>query len=332
MRRQLHRDRILAAVLAVLLLPSLLVVSSSPAEARTDSSAEVRFVDSINAERARRGLPRLLVDNDLRSVARRHSVRMADRNQLYHNPNLTTDVSSWRRVTENIGRGSSVSSLHRALMSSEGHRANILDRNVSEVGIGVEVRGSTLWVTQVFRQPSTSKSVSFSDISSERTHGPNILELAESGVTMGCGSSRYCPGSSVTRDQMATFLSRAQALMPLTPGSFDDTPRSNVHSANIEAILHAGITTGCGTHSRYCPDRGVTRGEMASFLARSLELPKLTSRTRFSDVQEGSTHAAAIEAIARAGITTGCSSDRYCPDRTVTRAEMATFLVRAFDL
>ena len=332
MRPQLHRDRVLAAVLTVLLLPSLLVASSSPAEARTDSSAEVRFVDSINAERARRGLPRLRVESDLRSVARQHSVRMADRNQLYHNPNLTTDVRSWRRVAENIGRSSSISTLHRALMSSEGHRANILDRNVSEVGIGVEVRGSTLWVTQVFRQPSTSTRVAFSDISSERTHGPNILELAESGVTMGCGSSSYCPGRSVTRAEMATFLSRAQSMLPLTPGSFVDTPRSNVHSANIEAIRHADITTGCGSSTHYCPARDVTRAEMASFLARSLELPQSTSRTRFSDVQDGSTHAAAIEAIARAGITTGCSSDQYCPDRAVTRAEMATFLVRAFDL
>ena len=329
-----HTYRRIAVVLGVALLSlGLVALADAPADARTDSSAEVRFVDSVNAERASRGLPRLRVVNDLRSAARSHSIVMADQNRLHHNPNLGSDSgTNWRRVAENVGVGGSVPTLHQALMNSSGHRANILDANVTEIGVGVEVRSGRIWVTQMFRQPRSEPTISFRDVSSGQTHATNIRRLAGSGVTMGCGSNTYCPGRSITRAEMATFLARAQALMPRDPGQFRDTARGDVHAANIEAIRRASITTGCGQSDVYCPDRRVTRAEMASFLARSLDLPTSRSSTRFNDVRDGSTHAAAIEAIARAGITEGCGTGRYCPDRPVTRAEMASFLVRAFKL
>ncbi|RMH69250.1 MAG: hypothetical protein D6683_16270, partial [Actinomyces sp.] len=80
---------------------------------------------------------------------------------------------------------------------------------------------------------------------------------------------------------------------------------------------------------RYCPDRALTRAEMASLLVRALGLAP--GPDRFVD-DEGSTHEAAIDALAAAGITRGCNppvGDRYCPDQPVTRAQMAAFLHRA---
>jgi hypothetical protein len=84
---------------------------------------------------------------------------------------------------------------------------------------------------------------------------------------------------------------------------------------------------------RFCPDEAVTRAEMASFLVRALDLPSAES-AGFADVGAGGVHAAAIDALSAAGITRGCLSEplRFCPDEAVTRAEMASFLVRALDL
>jgi hypothetical protein len=69
---------------------------------------------------------------------------------------------------------------------------------------------------------------------------------------------------------------------------------------------------------------------MATFLVRALDLPPSTLNP-YTDVGN-TTHAADIGAIAAAGITTGCGGSNYCPFNPVTRAQMASFLTRAFDL
>lgn len=146
-----------AAALVVLLV-SLLAGLMTPvtAHAAVDSSAESQFVAAVNQERAARGLPALQVASDLTSVARSHSARMAGSDNLHHNPNLGSDVSNWQKVGENVGVGPSVSSIHGAFMNSPSHRANILGSDWVQVGVGVEVRGDSIWVTQVFRLPMGS--------------------------------------------------------------------------------------------------------------------------------------------------------------------------------
>ena len=111
-------------------------------------------------------------------------------------------------------------------------------------------------------------------------------------------------------------------------GSFVDAD-GNKHETAIEWILAEGITYGCAAE-RFCPNGLVTRGQMASFLARALDLPDAT-RDYFSD-DNGTTHEASINRVRAAGITAGCGGTRYCPDGVVTRAQMASFLVRALDL
>ncbi|MCY4456699.1 MAG: S-layer homology domain-containing protein, partial [Acidimicrobiaceae bacterium] len=95
------------------------------------------------------------------------------------------------------------------------------------------------------------------------------------GITQGCSQDplRYCPDSPVTRAQMATFLVRALKLEDASPAGFEDVAADNIHSANIDKILAAGITQGCSQNPlRYCPDSPVTRAQMATFLARALDL------------------------------------------------------------
>ena len=176
----------------------------------------------------------------------------------------------------------------------------------------------------------------FADVDPDSTHAAGIDALAAAGITVGCSTEtlRYCPDNPVTRAQMATFLVRALNLPAAAPAGFADVDPHSTHAANIDALAAAGITVGCSTETlRYCPDNPVTRAQMATFLVRALNLPA-AAPAGFADVDPHSTHAANIDALAAAGITVGCSTEtlRYCPDNPVTRAQMATFLVRALDL
>ena len=109
-----------------------------------------------------------------------------------------------------------------------------------------------------------------------------------------------------------------------------------MHADSIEALFPSGITVGCSQEPlRFCPDRAVTRAQMASFLARAFDLVKVEQLSAgFADVDPASVHADSIEALFASGITVGCSQEplRFCPDQAVTRAQMASFLARAFDL
>lgn len=166
----------------------------------------------------------------------------------------------------------------------------------------------------------------FADIPADSVHGEAVAALSEAGIARGCASDRYCPDRPVTRAQMASFLARALDLPAAGEPDFLDVAAGEVHADAIAAVTDAGITRGCRQGS-YCPSRAVTRGQMASFLARALDLPD-AGQPGFSDVPLDGTHAPAIAAIADADITNGCSAAAYCPGRPVTRAQMASFLHR----
>ena len=102
-------------------------------------------------------------------------------------------------------------------------------------------------------------------------HEPFIIAIANAGITLGCEADRYCPDEEVTRGQMATFLARALGLDPVLPSGFDDVSDNHTHAGSIGAVADAGIAGGFGDGT-YGPERNVTRGQMATFLARAVGL------------------------------------------------------------
>ncbi|MCJ7583899.1 MAG: S-layer homology domain-containing protein [Anaerolineales bacterium] len=172
-----------------------------------------------------------------------------------------------------------------------------------------------------------------------------INRLYASGITTGCSTNplMYCPENSVTRAQMAIFLERGMNGPTYTPPPgtgtvFTDVPLSYWAVNWIEKLYVDGITTGCGTSPLvYCPEQSVTRAQMAIFLLRARHgatytPPAVGGSTGFNDVSTGYWAAAWIKQLAVEGITTGCGSGNYCPEDSVTRAQMAVFLVRTFNL
>jgi hypothetical protein len=117
-----------------------------------------------------------------------------------------------------------------------------------------------------FKLPATTIDFFTDDATSQ--HQSAINALAASGITSGCAATRYCPGASVTREQMASFLARALHLPATSVDYFDDDDGS-AHEGDINRVAAAGVTAGCGAR-KYCPGAVVTRGQMAAFLRRSL--------------------------------------------------------------
>jgi hypothetical protein len=133
---------------------------------------------------------------------------------------------------------------------------------------------------------------------------------------------------------------------PLHVGeSFTDVPPTQLFYRRIEAVLHAGITTGCTT-TTYCPGDPVTRSQMSLFLGRGVAgsgpaMPTsgtvggnpynctVGGTSLFTDVLPTASFCRSVHYLAAQNVTTGCSPTQYCPNPNVTRLEMSTFVARA---
>ena len=169
-------------------------------------------------------------------------------------------------------------------------------------------------------------------------HEGSIEAIAAAGITRGCNppvNDRFCPAATVTRGQMAAFLVRALGLGPVAEDYFNDDGDS-VFEDDINRLAGSGVTRGCNppANDRFCPDRSVTREQMAAFLARAYGYNDDGGADRFED-DDDSIFETDIERLATAGVTLGCNppqNTRFCPGQPVRRDQMASFLARAADL
>lgn len=133
---------------------------------------------------------------------------------------------------------------------------------------------------------------------------------------------------------LSTTLSSVAVSAPWV--GFEDVPPSNIFFSDIGWLAQEGITRGCDppANTNFCPTDPVSRGQMAAFLTRALDLPDPAEADWFDD-DDGSVFEADIDRLAAAGITAGCNppaNTHFCPEASVTRAQMASFLVRALEL
>ena len=162
------------------------------------------------------------------------------------------------------------------------------------------------------------------------------------GITAGCGATplMFCPNDFLTRAQLAVFLIRSVEDPGYTPppatGVFADVPLSSPFAPWIEDLFNRGITSGCGVSpARFCPDDLVTRAQLAVLVLRVLAVPGFVPPPAvgfYDDVPASNPYARFIEEITFRGLTSGCNASppAYCPTAQVTRAQMATLLVRGF--
>lgn len=147
------------------------------------------------------------------------------------------------------------------------------------------------------------------------------------GLVLSCLLLALLPSAAGAASRVTTSACPA-AVVP--DAGLRDVPSGSTHAAAVECLLWWGITRGAASGG-YEPAGAMTRGQMASFLARLLDrtsnvLPE-TAPDRFSD-DDGSTHEASINRLAQAGITTGRADGGFGPSDPVSRAQMASFLAR----
>jgi hypothetical protein len=167
-------------------------------------------------------------------------------------------------------------------------------------------------------------------------HQANIDKIFTAGITVGCNppaNDRFCPERNITRGEMAAFLARALNLTAMTNVPAYDDVDGHLFEIAIDKLQTAGIAFGCDTDS-FCPDRPLDRDEMAELLVRAFGHENPDGTDFFTDDADNPFEAS-INKLANAGMTVGCNppaNDHYCPDRQLSRAEMATFFVRELDL
>lgn len=187
-------------------------------------------------------------------------------------------------------------------------------------------------------------SVEYSDIERAGEHRAAIEALQARGILAGteCEPGGFCPHQELPRWVMAVWIVRAvdqEGPPPMESSRFSDVDNDLWWAPYVERLAELRITLGCSLNpASYCPHQPVTRAEMASFLTRAFDLEPSPDSPgsevlQFTDTR-GNHHAKSIQALAASRITVGCATDplRYCPQRSVTRAEMATFVARALKL
>ncbi len=142
------------AVVAAVLTTVAPATAAQAAHAPTAREIRDRLEYRVNRARARHDLPRLRVHSTLEYYARDHADDMADRTALYHDSRLRFELPSGADAWgENVGATAShtpARRLHYLFMHSSAHRANILRRDWTHMGIGIVKRGGYVYVTQRF--------------------------------------------------------------------------------------------------------------------------------------------------------------------------------------
>ncbi len=184
----------------------------------------------------------------------------------------------------------------------------------------------------------------FSDVPKTNWAAPDIERIYQAGITSGCAQNplRFCPDKVATRGEVVALIMRGRYgkdyIPPVATGIFADVPVSSSFAGYIEKAYADGLTSGCGTSPlRFCPDQEATRGQVAIMLTRQLHGRDFTPPAyagTFSDVPSTHPFAGMIEQFQSDAMTVGCGTNpwRFCPDQGVTRAQMAIFLTRMFDI
>ena len=151
----------------------------------------------------------------------------------------------------------------------------------------------------------------------------------KSGVTNGLSDTMFGPYESCTRAQIVTFLWRAAGSPePKTASSFTDVPANAYYAKAVAWAVENGITNGM-TETTFAPDATCTRGQSVTFLYRALK-GTASGSANFTDVKSDAFYADAINWAVANNVTNGTSNTTFSPNADCTRAEIVTFLYRAY--
>ena len=169
----------------------------------------------------------------------------------------------------------------------------------------------------------------FSDVSTSAYYYEAVKWAQEKGITGGIGNGLFGPNQPCTRAQIVTFLWRAAGSPePKTMSSFADVSMDAYYAKAVAWAVENGITTGTGD-GKFSPDATCTRAQSVTFLFRAIG-KLVDSKAEFSDVLADSYYANAVAWAVENGVTNGIGDGLFGPDNSCTRAQIVTFLFRAY--
>ena len=211
----------------------------------------------------------------------------------------------------------------------------VIDKNGNELKLTDKGNGKytfTMPASKVEINASFVKKVEispFSDVSTSAYYYKAVKWAQKKGITGGIGNGLFGPNQPCTRAQIVTFLWRAAGSPePKTMSSFADVSMDAYYAKAVAWAVENGITTGTGD-GKFSPDATCTRAQSVTFLFRAIG-KLVDSKAEFSDVLADSYYANAVDWAVENGVTNGIGDGLFGPDNSCTRAQIVTFLYRAY--
>ena len=172
----------------------------------------------------------------------------------------------------------------------------------------------------------------FADVAADAFYFEPVLWALEKGITTGVSENAFGPGADCLRAQVVTFLWRAagEPAPRNTSNPFVDVKESDFFHQAVLWAVEEGITNGLdATH--FGPTAACNRAQVVTFLWRAQGKPACGNGDNpFRDVEPGSFYETAVLWAVEKGITNGLDAVTFGPGRICNRAQIVTFLYRAF--
>ena len=239
-------------------------------------------------------------------------------------------------VTSSHKTASSGTTVTITVDSSKGYELEklmvIIDKTGDTVKVTDKGNGKYTFImpaNDVTVKASFVKETSFVDVPANAYFADAVKWAVDKGVTNGLTDTMFGPYESCTRAQIVTFLWRAAGSPePKTASSFTDVPASAYYAKAVAWAVENGITNGM-TETTFAPDATCTRGQSVTFLYRALK-GTASGSANFTDVKSDAFYADAINWAVANNVTNGTSNTTFSPNADCTRAEIVTFLYRAY--
>ena len=265
------------------------------------------------------------------SVTRRHTSSVT--------PGNTVSVPSTPNgtVTVNPSAASKGETVTITTKPSEGYELGsieVLDKNGDSLKLKDLGNGKYSFVmpdgkVSVEAEFVKTAATSFADVPANAYFADAVKWAVDKGITNGLSDTMFGPYESCTRAQIVTFLWRAAGSPePKTASSFTDVPVSVYYAKAVAWAVENGITNGM-TETTFAPNATCTRGQSVTFLYRALK-GTASGSANFTDVKSDAFYADAISWAVANNVTNGTSNTTFSPNADCTRAEIVTFLYRAY--
>ena len=170
---------------------------------------------------------------------------------------------------------------------------------------------------------------SFTDVKPTLDHYDPIMNLAGRGIVKGYSDGTYRPDNKLTRGQASKILALALKLDTKNvknPG-FKDVDKTNGFYKYIAALENAGLISGFEDNT-FKPNASMTRAHMAKAIDLGFKLESKSTVNPFRDVSDSAWYVGHVKALVSNKVTKGKTATTFDPNASITRAQMASFVVR----